>query len=322
MTQKIATILGGTGFVGRQVVRALAKLGYRVKVATRVPERAYFLRPGGVVGQIVPVVCRYDAPASIEAVIAGSQVVVNCIGILFEKGKRQNFKQAHIDIPEWVAQACVRQRVERLVHISAMGIEKSSSDYAKTKLAGEAGVLNACPYATILQPSVIFGEDDNFFNMFARMAQIMPFLPLIGGGKTRFQPVYVGDVADAVIAALTLPAFGPQNPQGQTYALGGPEVLDFRQIYERLFREIGFSRPLVTISFDFARMQGCLFEMLMPRPLLTADQVESLKADSVASPGMPGFAALGLTPRSLDVILPTYLVAYRPGGRFGDKKAA
>ncbi|MCC7305081.1 MAG: complex I NDUFA9 subunit family protein [Alphaproteobacteria bacterium] len=316
---KTATVFGGTGFLGRQVVRELAKRGITVKVATRAPERAYFLRTCGVVGQIVPFACDYSAE-SIESAVKGSDYVVNCVGILYER-RKGDFKRAHIDFPAAIAAASAKEKVKRLVHISALGIDKARSRYAKTKQEGERAVLTAFPRATILRPSVIFGAEDNFFNMFARMAMIMPALPLIGGGHTKFQPVYVGDVADAVMAALERPALGEENPQGKAYELGGPEEVTFRDIYERLFHFTQRPRPLVPLPFGVAKMNAAVLGLL-PGPLLTPDQVESLKTDSVVSMGAPGFQDLGITPTAMDIILPTYLGTWRPGGRFADKKAA
>ena len=315
-TNKIATVFGGTGFVGRQVVRELAKRGITVKIATRVPERAYFLRPCGVVGQIVPFACDYTSADSISRAVAGSDYVVNCIGILFERGKRQTFSKAHIETAGAIAAACTAHRVKRFVQISSLGVDKAGSEYAKSKRAGEALIQSRFPNAVILRPSVIFGEDDSFFNMFARMAKIFPALPLIGGGHTKFQPVYVGDVADAVMAVLE-----HDDAQGRIFELGGPEVVTFRQIYERLFCYTGTPRPLVNLPFGLAKIQA-FFMGVLPHPPLTPDQVESLKTDNVVSPDALTLADLGLTPTPMDLILPTYLGAYKPGGAFADKKAA
>lgn len=312
MKNKIATVFGGTGFVGRQVVRELAARGVIIKVATRVPERAYFLKPDGAVGQIVPFICDYSDEKSLAAAIEGSDFVINCIGILFEKGKHRKFNKIHTDLPVAIAALCAQSGVSRLVHISALGVDQGTSKYAKTKLEGEKGVLANFPKATILRPSVIFGEDDSFFNMFAEMARYAPVLPLIGGGKTKFQPVYVGDVARAVMAALENP-----QTQGQIYELGGPEVLSFQEIYERLFRYTGRKRCLVSLPYGLAKVQAS-FMSVLPQPPLTPDQVESLKTDTIVSPAAQGLADLGVSPTALDVILPTYLKRYRVGGRFAE----
>lgn len=313
---KTATVFGGTGFVGRQVVRELAARGIVVKVATRLPEKAYFLKPCGAVGQVVPVLCRVSDDESLRAAIRGSDYVVNCIGVLFERGKRQKFQVLHADLPGRIAATCAAENVSRLVHISALSADQGTSRYARTKLAGEQAVQAAFPLATILRPSVIFGKDDNFFNMFARLALVLPALPLIGGGKTKFQPVFVGDVADAVMAALEHPAVGLNNPQGRVYELGGPEILSFKDVYERLFSYIRVKPKLISLPFFIAKIQAA-FLSLLPVPLLTRDQVESLKTDNVVAPQALNLGDLGVKPTALDTILPTYLERYRPGGRFG-----
>lgn len=314
--RKVATVFGGTGFLGRQIVRELARVGYTVKVATRVSERAYFLKPAGHVGQIVPFACDYDSAESIAAAVRGSQAVVNCIGILYQRGKRGTFSRAHIDIPARIAAACQREGVTSLLHISALGIESSMAQYARSKMAGEQAILSNFPAATIFRPSVMFGEDDHFFNKFAEMARYLPVLPLIGGGRTKFQPVYVGDVADAAMAALRNPA-----ARGRVFELGGTEVVSFREIYERLFAHTGRHRCLVKISFRMAKIQA-FFLGLLPVPPLTQDQVELLRTDSVVSPGAPELRDLGIEAKSMNLILPRYLSAYRPGGRFADIKQA
>lgn len=319
MRQKTATVFGGTGFIGAQIVRELAKKGWVVKVATRVPERAFFLRPCGVPGQIVPIACASCDPDGIAAAVRGSDFVVNCIGILYERGKAK-FRRAHIKLPGLIAQACARERVSRFVHLSALGVN-SGSKYGASKRDGEAAVSKAFPDATILRPSVVFGPDDRFFNLFAELARYTPVLPLIGGGGTRFQPTYVGDVADAVLAALTLPGNGPDDPRGKIYELGGPDIVTFREIYERLFRCTGRRRILMTLPWGLAKIDAA-FLSLLPKPPLTPDQVESLKTDSVVCPGALTFDNLGIHPAGMDLILPSYLDYYRPGGRFAQKSAS
>jgi len=312
---KTATVFGGTGFVGTQIVRELAKRDIIVKVATRVPERAYFLKPCGAVGQVVPVQCDYKEMGSVAAAIKGSDYVVNCVGVLFEKGS-QTFERAHVDIPEAIAKASAEAGVQSLVHISALAVERGTSQYAKSKVKGEQAVLASFPNASILRPSVVFGEGDEFFNMFAGMAKFLPALPLIGGGETKFQPVYVGDVADAAIAALM-----DDNAKGKIYELGGPETLSFEGIYKKLFEYTGQSPILFPLPFGAAKVQA-FFMGLLPKPPLTRDQVESLKTDNVMNEGALGLKDLGVNPTALDVILPTYLTRYRRGGRFGDKMSA
>lgn len=314
---KIATVFGGTGFVGRHIVWDLAQRGYTVKVATRVPAAAYFLRPCGTPGQIVPFECDYGDPHGIRKAVAGADLVVNCIGILYEK-RRGGFRKAHVDIPAAIAKACRKDRVRRFVHISALACERSASRYARSKHEGEKAVFKAFPNATILRPGIIFGEDDSFFNMFARMAQILPALPLIGGGKTRFQPVYVGDVAGAAIKALVLPAAGKDSPEGRIYELAGPDILTFKEIYEKMFSYTNQPRVLIPLPFWLAKLQAW-FLSILPGPPLTPDQVESLKTDNIPSGKEPELKDLGIRPTSLDLILPEYLESYRPGGRFAGK---
>ncbi|MGB0720064.1 MAG: complex I NDUFA9 subunit family protein [Bdellovibrionales bacterium] len=313
--QKTATVFGGTGFVGTQVVRELAARGVTVKVATRVPERAYFLKPCGAVGQIVPVPCDYSDPASVAGVVAGSDYVVNCIGVLAQR-RRAKFQSVHVDLPARIAKACADEGVGRFVHISALACERGTSQYAKSKAEGEQAVHANFSAASLLRPSVIFGEGDDFFNMFAKMSKILPVLPLIGGGKTRFQPVYVGDVADAVMAALER-----EDAKGKIYELAGPEILSFEEIYQRLFAHTGRKACLISLPFALAKMDAAVLSVL-PKPPLTCDQVESLKTDNVVNEGALGLADLGVSSTALDTILPTYLSRYRKGGRFGDQKAA
>ncbi|PZO80899.1 MAG: complex I NDUFA9 subunit family protein [Micavibrio aeruginosavorus] len=311
---KQACVFGGTGFIGRQVVRELAKKGYIVKVASRAPASAYFLKTAGNVGQIVPVFCDYS-DSDVRKAVRGCEVVVNCIGILAEKSKAA-FTKIHTEVPRSIAKACREEKVSRFIHISALGCDQAHSRYAKSKHNGEKAVLENFQSATILRPSVVFGPEDNFFNMFARLSVVMPFLPLIGGGETKLQPVYVGDVADAVMAAIENPASA-----GEIYELGGPDVLSFRDIYQTLFEHTARPRLLVNLPWGIAKLQGSLLSML-PGPLLTADQVETLKTDNVIQPGMPELHDLGIAPTSMASILPSYLSRYKPGGRFGDKKRA
>jgi uncharacterized protein YbjT (DUF2867 family) len=312
---KQACIFGGTGFIGRQIVRDLARQGYTIKVASRSPERAYFLRTAGNVGQIVPFACDYSDDASLRAAVKGCDVVINCIGILFEKGKN-SFTRIHTELPRAIGKACAAEKIQKLIHISALGCDQAHSKYAKSKRNGEMAVFENFPRATILRPSVVFGVEDNFFNMFAKLSVVLPMLPLIGGGETKLQPVYVGDVAKAVIAAIN----ADQAP-GAIYELGGPEVLNFRNIYARLFRETGRKKMLVTLPWGVASLKGKIMGLL-PNPPLTADQVETLKTDNIVSGELPTLIDLGIEPTGMDVILPTYLSRYRPGGRFGDKKRA
>ena len=315
---KIATVFGGTGFLGTQIVRELAALGYVVKVATRIPERAYFLKPCGNVGQIVPFACQYSDTKSVRKAVKNAEIVVNCNGILYEKGKSSKFKRVHVDIPAMIAKACADEKVSRFVHISALSCDKGTSKYAKSKLEGEKAVHSNFPSATILRPSVVFGADDNFFNMFAELSRYMPFLPLIGGGKTKFQPVYVGDVADAVIKVAT---DGGTMYQRKVYQLGGPDIVDFKEVYELIFKYTGRRRKLVNLPFCVAKAEAT-FLGLLPKPLLTRDQVESLKTDNIVEDGALGFNSLGMVPTDMDAILPFYLEHYRAGGAIAKEQAA
>ncbi|PZP55970.1 MAG: complex I NDUFA9 subunit family protein [Micavibrio aeruginosavorus] len=314
LQNKIITIFGGTGFVGRYIVARLAKHGATIKVVTRSPSSGYFLRQFGVVGQIVPVACDYSEN-SISHAVSGSDIVINCLGILFEKGK-SNFKTVHVDDASMIARACAIHAVKRLVHISALGIDESKSKYAGTKREGEKAVRGHFSAATIIRPSVIFGPEDNFFNKFASLSLLMPALPLIARGNTKFQPVYVGDVADAIAKALMIDA-----STAKTYELGGPEVLNFKEIYQKLFAQIGHKRILVNMPESIARIQAALFSIL-PTPPLTGDQITSLKTDNVVSENALKLRDLAIHPTALDAILPSYLNRYRSGGRFAEKKRA
>lgn len=311
---KTACIFGGTGFIGRQVVRELCKAGWRVKVASRAPESAFELKVSGSVGQVVGVPCDYS-DADIASCVAGCDAVINLVGILFEK-KKNTFEKIHVDLPQKIARACAAKQVDRLIHISALGVDRAESRYARSKKRGEEEVARFFPAVTILRPSVVFGAGDEFFNRFARMARLAPFLPLIGGEKTKLQPVYVGDIADAVMACLKNP-----DCKGRIYELGGPEILGFRQIYLRLFAHTRRARPLIPLPFALARVLGLVLGIL-PVPPLTADQVDTLRSDNIVAPGALTFADLGIAPTALDAVLPSYLDQYRPGGRFAEKKTA
>lgn len=317
---KIATIFGGTGFVGRHVVKRLAAEGYTVKVATRIPEQANFLKTCGNVGQVVPFYCNYRDVASLREAVEGADIVVNCIGILFEK-KKNKFARLHAELPGQIAEAAARENVGRFVHISALGIEQATSKYAAAKRAGEVAVVNACPWATILRPSVIFGADDNFFNMFARLTKVAPALPLIGGGKTKFQPVFVGDVSQAVIAAILIPAIHEADPRGKIYELGGPEIVTLRQIYQMVLEGTGCRRLMIPVPFFLAKIKAA-FLSLMPTPLLTPDQVENMKFDNIVSPAALTLSHLGVAGTGMGLVVPSYLEIYKAGGRFADKKTA
>lgn len=309
----IVTVFGGTGFVGRYVVAQLAQDGATIRVATRHPASAYFLRCLGRPGQIVPVNCDVFDDASVFNALDGATHAVNLIGILTQSGKN-NFENIHHLVARRIAENAAKARLQKLVHVSAIGADiKGGSAYARSKGFGEQAVHLAFPDATILRPSIIFGPEDNFFNRFARMARFTPFLPLIGGGKTRFQPVYVGDVASAVATAL-----GRKDTNGKVYELGGPDILSFRALLEKMMRHTGQNRRLAWLPWPIALMKGAVLGRL-PGRLLTADQVRSLKTDNVVGEKAMGFKALGIAPKSLDLILPTYLNRY--GGSAKKRRA-
>ena len=318
--QGLVTVFGGSGFVGGQVVRALAKSGARVRVAVRNPGRGYRLRMLGDVGQIEVVQANVRDEASVERALDGAQACVNAVGVLFESG-RQTFGDLHAHGACLLARSAVAAGAERFVQISAIGADANSrAAYARSKAAGETAVRDAAPFATILRPSVVFGADDQFFNRFAAMAGLSPALPLIGGGGTRFQPVFVGDVAQAVARALDDP-----GAPGLTYELGGPGVYTFRALMELMLAEIGKSRILAPVPFAIAGLLGKAGDVVATTgfaPPITSDQVEMLKVDNVVSPGASGLADLGIAAQALEPIIGTYLYRYRRGGQYAELSAA
>ena len=314
----LVTVFGGSGFLGRHVVRALAKLGYRIRVAVRRPELAGFLQPLGRVGQIHAVQANVRHPASVEAAVRDAAIVVNLVGILFERG-RQRFAPVQAAGAASVAKAAA-QIGARMIHVSALGADQSAhARYARTKAEGEAAVLAAAPTATIFRPSIVFGPEDDFFNRFGALARISPALPLIGGGRTRFQPVFAGDVAAAIAKA----ADGQTQP-GTIYELGGPEIRTFRELMEFVLRTTERRRLLVPIPFAIARLQA-LFLQFLPKPLLTPDQVELLKRDNVVSTEAieqgRTLEGLGIDPAAYEAIVPTYLWRFRKTGQFRRRPA-
>lgn len=310
MASRIVTVFGGSGFIGRHVVQRLAQQGWTVRVAVRRPSAAAFLKPLGDVGQITAIRAPLQDEKAIKAAVAGADAVVNLVGLLYQKG-RQRFEAVHYLGARKIAEAAAEAGAVRLVQMSAIGADPGSpADYGRTKAAGEDAVRNAFPGAVVVRPSIVFGPDDGFFNLFASLARISPVLPLIGGGKTRFQPVYVGDVADAVVKCLTDP-----NCVGRTYELGGPRVYSFKQLLELLLHEIGRRRLLVPLPFWVASLEAAFLE-LAPTPLLTRDQVRLLRRDNLVAPDALTLADLDIQPTAVEVILPTYLDRYRPHGRF------
>jgi NADH dehydrogenase len=312
----IATVFGGSGFVGRYVCQRMARAGWRVRVAVRRPNEALFVRTYGVVGQVEPFQANLRDEASTRRAIEGATAVANCVGILVETGK-QRFDAVQAEGAGRVARLAAAAGVERLVHVSAIGADPASDSlYARTKAEGEAAVASKFPPAAILRPSIVFGTEDQFFNRFARMARLSPVLPLVGPG-TRFQPVYVDDVAAAAEAALTGPG------ASGVYELGGPEVATFRELMLRMLQLIHRRRPIVTVPFWAARLQGAALDLaqraslgLFVNGLVTRDQVRLLARDNVVAPGARGLADLGVTPTAMAAVLETYLYAYRPGGQY------
>lgn len=311
---KVVTVFGGSGFIGRHVVRALARRGYRVRVAVRRPDLAIHLQPLGDVGQITAVQANLRHRWSIDRAVAGSDAVINLVGLLYESG-RQSFAAVHEFGSRAVAEACATAGVP-LVHMSALGVDRNSgSDYARTKAIAEAAVLSALgEKAIIMRPSIVFGPEDGFFNKFADMARFSPVLPLIGGGATKFQPVYVGDVAEAFARAVDGKLAG-----GTIYELGGPEVLTFRECLEEILRVTHRKRMLVNLPWWAARLKA-RFLQLLPKPLLTVDQVMLLKNDNVVSDAATNedrtLAGIGIRATTLEAILPSYLWRFRETGQF------
>ena len=307
------TVFGGAGFVGRYIVKRLAAAGAGVRVACRDPERAKFLKPAGGVGQVVPVQANLRYPESVRAAVEGVDAVVNCVGVLVSRGA-QSFGAIHAAGAGEVASAAAEAGAGRLVHISAIGADlESTAAYARSKAAGEAAVREAFPDAAILRPSLVIGPEDDFFNRFALLARLLPALPLVGGGFTRFQPAYVGDVADAAVAAL--------DRAGGLFELGGPKVYSFRQLMELLLEEIGRKRLLVPVPFQVMQAKAAFIQFVPGAPI-TPDQVESLKYDNVVSEGAAGFAELGIEPKDIETVIPTYLDRFRVRGRFAGRDPA
>jgi NADH dehydrogenase len=312
--RSLVTIYGGSGFLGRHVVRAIAETGARMRVAVRRPELAGHLQPLGSVGQIVPVQANVRFPDSLLAAAEDADAVVNLVGILFSGGK-QTFKSVQDEGARHVAKAAMAVGAESLVHVSAIGADANSrSVYARSKAAGEAAVRNGFPDATIFRPSVVFGPEDDFFNRFGGLARIAPMLPLIGGGHTKFQPVFVGDVAKAVVAALS-----GSVEAGAPYELGGPEILTMRDVMNRVLDYTLRRRPLVPVPFWAAKLQAA-FLQLLPNPPLTIDQVRLLQSDNVVSDAAikadRTLEGLSIEPVAVASVVPGYLEQFRPRGQF------
>ena len=314
----LVTVFGGSGFLGRHVVRALANRGYRIRVAVRRPELTGYLQPLGRVGQIHAVQANVRAPQSIEAALRDADVVINLVGILFERG-RQRFDAVQAEGAGAVAQAAHAAGAP-LVHVSAIGADENSvSDYARTKASGERLVLAAQPRAIIVRPSIIFGPEDDFFNRFGALATIAPALPLPGGGHTRFQPVFAGDVAEGIAKAVD----GEAKP-GTVYEFGGPDIRTFKELMEFTLATIERRRFLAPVPFAILKLQAALLQFL-PKPPLTPDQVELLKSDNVVSAAAHEqnrtLEGLGIVPNSVASIVPDYLWRFRTAGQFHGRTA-
>ena len=312
---QLVTIFGGSGFVGRYVARQMAQEGWRVRVACRRPNEALFVRTYGPTGQVEPVLANIRDEGSVRSVIKGADAVVNCVGILAEAG-RNRFAAVQVEGAAIVARAAAEAGAQRFVQISAIGADADSrSEYARTKGLGERRVTEAFPGAVILRPSIVFGPEDQFFNRFAGMARNSPILPVVGA-NTRFQPVYVDDVAQAAMLAVT------GRAAAGVHELGGPDVDTFRELMQTMLGIIRRRRLILGLPFAVGGLMGAVFDGLhslsfglTPRPL-TRDQVRNLRADNVVTGEHPGFEALGIRPRSMEAILPEYLWPFRPAGQY------
>ncbi|MEO0357668.1 MAG: complex I NDUFA9 subunit family protein [Pseudomonadota bacterium] len=318
---QMLTIYGGSGFVGRYIARRMAKAGWRVRVAVRRPNEAVFVKPYGVVGQVEPVLCNIRDDASVAQVMQGADVVVNCVGILAPNGKN-TFHAIQHEGAERIARIAAQTGIARMVHVSAIGADMDAdAEYSKTKALGEQGVLQHMPNAVILRPSIVFGNEDEFFNRFATMARTSPAIPVVGA-TTKFQPVYVDDVAAAAEQAVL------GNAQPGIYELGGPDVDTFRELMQQMLGVIQRRRMIVNLPMFVGRIMGFGFDManklslgLVPAAI-TRDQVKNLAVDNVVSGDHPGLSDLGIRPTSLEAVLPDYLWRFRPSGQYADIKAS
>ncbi len=316
MAARLVTVFGGSGFIGRHLVQRLAQQGCLVRVAVRRPSRAQFLKPLGDVGQITPIAAALQDPNSLRAAVEGADAVVNLVGLLYEKGA-QSFEAVHIEGAKQIALFAAAAGAKSLVQMSAIGADSGAeAGYARSKGYGEQAVRRVFPAAVVVRPSIVFGPEDGFFNRFAAMARLSPALPLIGGGHTRFQPVYVGDVAEAIARTLKWP-----ECRGETFELGGPAVYSFKELMELMLAQIGRRRLLLPLPFGIAEWQGSLLEKL-PVPPLTRDQVLMLRHDNVVDPQAYKLADLEIQATSVEAVLPSYLDRYRVGGRFNTEVRA
>jgi len=305
----LVTIIGGSGFVGRHITQRMARRGWRVRVAVRRPNEAMFVKPYGAVGQVEPVQCNIRDEASTRAVIRGADAVVNCVGLLYGSG-RNTFEACHAEGAGRVARIAAEEGVKQLVQISSIGADaECESDYARTKAAGEAAVIAAFPGAVILRPSVVFGQDDGFFNRFAGMARLMPLVLPVVGAETKFQPVWVEDVAEAAARAACGEAVAG------VYELGGPRTYTLREAIELMLKVTRRRRLVLDLPFFVAKIQAWFLQIL-PKPLLTVDQVKLLQHDNVVSEGARTLADLGIQATAAEGVVESYLYAYRPQGQY------
>ena len=319
MTKGLITVFGGSGFLGKYVIRELVKEGWRVRVPVRRPHTAQELKVIGNVGQVQLVQANLRFAKSVERAVAGSDAVINLVALLFEEGK-QSFESLHVREAETLAQAAAAEGVRNFVQVSAIGAHaESDSDYSRTKAEGEQAVRAAIPTADIMRPSIIFGAEDQFFNRFAAMAQFAPALPLMGGGATKFQPVYVGNVAQAIAKVAT------QGTTGKTYELGGPRTYSFKELMQFTLGTIDRKRFLAPVPWFAANMMGFAGEIsgMAPfvKPFLTRDQVKNLKIDNIVSDDALSFSDLGINLETIEAIVPTYLGRFRKYGQFHEKRA-
>ena len=318
-TNTLVTIFGGAGFVGTHIVQQLARKGYRIRVAVRRPDLAGHVKPLGGVGQVVPIQANIRDAESVRRAVEGAQIVINLVGIGYERG-RQRFREVHAMGARNVAEAAKATGAKHLVHMSALGADpQSPSAYARSKAMGETEVLATFPEAVIIRPSLMFGPGDGFFNLMGSLARLFPVLPLIGG-KTKFQPIYVGDVADAVAAAAE-----GEVKTGRIYELGGPEVVTHRELMQRILHETMRHNPLLPLPPVIGKLLAAPFAILPYPPLLTADQVDLLQIDNVVSPeaikDKRTLATFGIEPTPMDAILPSYLWRFRKHGQFDGQAA-
>jgi len=309
--QKIIAIFGAGGFIGKHLIRQLTKLDYRIKVATRNPYLKGYLKPLGNPGQIELFKTNIFNSEEIKQVLKNCDYTINLVGILHETSK-QKFTKIHANFPYLLSNLCNEFEVKKLIHISALGVQKKhESKYIQSKLEGEKNIQDIFKSSIILRPSVVFGPGDKFFNMFASFAQFSPILPLIGGGKTKFAPIYVGDVAKAIVRTLEI-----NNTEKKIYELGGPKNYTFKQLMEILLLTIKKKRLLVPIPWGLAKFQSYFLQM-MPNPLLTPDQIKILKYNNIVSGEHPTLQDLGISGKNIDEILPKYIYRFRDGGQFG-----